>query len=76
MILPIPIIISEIEFMISDSPYKKTVQVFIKGCSKGLTLWSGASYDAIGDYTQEQVDMRVLELLGDNPSQKIKDLYS
>lgn len=30
-----------------------------------LVLWQGDEYDAIGDYTQEQVESRVLELLGD-----------
>ena len=30
-----------------------------------LTLWQGDEYDAIGDYTQAQVEARVLEVLGD-----------
>jgi hypothetical protein len=30
-----------------------------------ITLWSGDEYDAIGDYTQAQVEARVLEVVGD-----------
>jgi hypothetical protein len=39
-----------------------------------LPLWSGEEYDAAGDYTQAQVDARVLELLGPDVAAGLKGL--
>lgn len=41
---------------------------------KPLTLWSGADYDTIGDYTQNQAEQKVLELLGNDKQQALVDL--
>lgn len=45
-----------------DSQYD-TVRARIKGFTKLLTLWQGLEYKQMGDYTQKQIEDRVLELL-------------
>jgi hypothetical protein len=40
-----------------------------------LVLWSGADYDVAGDYTQAQVEARVLELLGNEPAKALENLF-
>jgi hypothetical protein len=59
---------------INDSPKDKTVvaQVYpldeiteqpIQGQVRFLTLWSGDEYDAIGNWTQQQAETRIVEIL-------------
>jgi hypothetical protein len=59
---------------IIDSAKSKTVIARIEGTSLPLTLWSGDAYDQIGNWTQDQVDARINELLGDKPEDVIKTL--
>jgi len=59
-----------------DDPASKTVSCnllfsgssALAGNSMNLTLWSGAAYDAIGDWTEAQADAQVLALLGQTTS--------
>lgn len=59
---------------INDSPKDKTVvaQVYpldevteqpIQGQVRFLTLWEGDEYDEIGNWTQQQADAKIVELL-------------
>ena len=59
---------------INDSPKDKTViaQVYpldeiteqpIQGQVRFLTLWSGDEYDAIGNWTQQQANDKIIEIL-------------
>jgi len=59
---------------INDSPKYKTVvaQVYpldvtteqpIQGQVKFLTLWSGDEYDLIGNWTQQQANDKIIEIL-------------
>jgi hypothetical protein len=60
--------------LITDSPKDKTViaqvypldevtEVPIQGTVKFLTLWEGTEYDSIGNWTQEQAEDKIIELL-------------
>lgn len=40
-----------------------TAVVNIQGYDKVLVLWQGAAYIAIGNWTQEQANARILELI-------------
>ena len=42
--------------------------------ARPLVLWSGTAYDAAGDYTQADLETRVLELLGSDPAAVITAL--
>lgn len=69
-----PISLDKLNFIILDDVNKKTCCVRIKPFPIPLVLWSGESYDAAGDYTQAQLESRLLEVLGQNPSEVLKTL--
>jgi hypothetical protein len=66
---------SEVNLTILDDELEKTVRVKIENSQFTLLLWSGTVYDLAGDYTQKQVEDRVLELLGDEGSRKVSKLF-
>ena len=69
-----PITLSSLKLLILDDVNKKTCSVRITPFPKPLLLWSGENYDTIGDYTQEQLENRVLEVLGNDPASVLKTL--
>ena len=60
---------------IIDSSALKRVQVQMKPFMKPLTVWEGEAYDLAGDYTQAQLEARILELLDENPVEVLLSLY-
>jgi hypothetical protein len=86
MLLPVPVTVdiprvgtqtvSELPITIIDSQAMRRVQVQMRPFMKLLTIWEGAAYDAAGDYTQAQVEARVLELLGADPAAVLTGLYA
>jgi hypothetical protein len=69
-----PITLNELKLLILDDVNKKTCSVRITPFPKPLLLWSGESYDTAGDYTQAQLEARVLEVLGNDPASVLKTL--
>jgi hypothetical protein len=69
-----PITLNELKLLILDDVNKKTCCVRITPFPKPLLLWSGSEYDAAGDYTQAQLEARVLEVLGNDPANVLKTL--
>jgi hypothetical protein len=45
-----------------DSPKMKTVRVRTEGAPGIITLWEGAAYDAIGQWTNQDVITRINEI--------------
>lgn len=72
---PDPIILNEIFPIYIDNELDKTVKVQIPQIPVLITLWQGPDYDAIGDWTQNQAENRLWEVLGDDPSKTIRSLY-
>lgn len=70
----LPITLNELKMVILDNVDKKECSVQITPFPKPLVLWSGEEYDLVGDYTQAQVDSRVLEKLGNDPASVLKSL--
>lgn len=66
---------SEIFPIFTDNTYTKTVFAQIQNIPVQIILWSGADYENIGDWTQAQAESRLLEVLGDDPSAKLRSLY-
>jgi hypothetical protein len=71
-----PITLSSLDIVIIDRARSKTCMARISPCPFPLVLWQGADYDAAGDYTQAQVEARVLDLLGPEPKVVLEGLYS
>lgn len=66
---------TELPVIIIDNAKFKYVRVQMNPFMKLLTLWEGEDYVKVGDYTQAQVEARILELLGDKPEDKLLSLY-
>jgi hypothetical protein len=45
-----------------DLPNEKKVRVFIKELREPITLWEGDEYDAIGQWTDSDVQAKLTEL--------------
>jgi hypothetical protein len=45
-----------------DLPAKKEVKVFVKELNDPVVLWSGADYDAVGQWTDADVEAKLIEL--------------
>lgn len=45
-----------------DLPMEKKVFVFINELNRKVLLWEGDAYDEIGDWTNQDVENRLLEL--------------
>ncbi len=45
-----------------DLPKKKVVRAFVEEIDGPITLWEGAAYDAIGQWTDANVQARLTEL--------------
>lgn len=84
MLLPSPVkvnlpgigerVIGELELTFMDSTPLRRVQVQMRPFMRPLTLWEGDAYDAAGDYTQAQVEARIVELLGSDPKAALEAL--
>ena len=45
-----------------DLPKKKVVRAFVEELDEPVVLWEGAAYDAIGQWTDSNVEARLTEL--------------
>lgn len=70
-----PITIEKLNFLLIDNSKEKYVYAQIEYCPRPLVLWSNEDYDEIGDWTQDQAENRIKELLGNNASQSLEDLF-
>jgi hypothetical protein len=70
-----PITLATLEVAVIDNATRKTCVAQIRPCSQHIVLWEGAAYDAAGDYTQAQVEARVLELLGSDVAAGLEKLF-
>lgn len=59
-----PLTLSKLDVTTTDNSERRSCVARIAPCPFQLTLWEGAAYDAAGDYTQADVEARVLSLLG------------
>lgn len=70
-----PITLSVLDVTIIDNAMRKTCVAQVRPCPYPLMLWQKEAYDAAGDYTQAQVEARVLELLGPDIKAGLERLF-
>ena len=73
--VPTPVTLTELDVTIVDNSKKKSVVALMAFGRNPLVLWAGESYTAAGDYTQAQVEARVLELLGSDVKAGLEALF-
>jgi hypothetical protein len=62
------------KYVLSDDAAKKRVSVTFDGLYVPVVIWEGDAYTNAGDYTQAQVDARIVEVLGVDPAATISSL--
>ena len=70
-----PITVSSLDVTIIDNSTRKSAMAQVRPCPYPLVLWQGEAYDAAGDYTQAQVEAKVLELLGSDVKVGLEKLF-
>ena len=70
-----PITLTELDVTIIDNAKRKRCEARVHPCPFPLVLWEKAAYDAAGDYTQAQVESRVLEVLGSDVKAGLEKLF-
>jgi hypothetical protein len=75
VITPQPVMTDILNLVFIDNVLSKTVYVQISGTSIHIPLWSNEEYDQIGDWTQQQAENRILEILGDNEEEKLNSYF-
>ena len=70
-----PITVSELDVTLIDNAKRKRCEARIRPCPYPLVLWTGAAYDAAGDYTQAAAESRILELLGSDVKAGLEGLF-
>jgi hypothetical protein len=69
-----PMTLTDLSFVLIDDSARKSARTILRFGRRPLILWEGAEYDAAGDYTQAQVEARVLERLGSNFATALEEL--
>lgn len=67
--------VTQLSVLWMDDPDGKTVKARISGIPKLLTLWEGAAYTAIGDWTEAEATAQLLTLMAANPAQVLEALF-
>lgn len=75
IIQPNPLRFTFLNVSYIDNPYSKTVFAQIQNIPGKLLLVGKDEYDAWGDYTQKQIENRLREKLGNDPSGVLRSLF-
>ena len=70
-----PVVLNSIDYIVTYDNTARVAMAIIKGVNRPIALWKGEEYDAIGQFTDEDVDARVSQILGSNPASAISDLF-
>ena len=70
-----PITLTELDITIVDNAKRRRCEARVRPCPYPLMLWSEAAYETAGDYTQAQVEARVLSLLGPDIKAGLEKLF-
>jgi hypothetical protein len=70
-----PVVLNSIDYIVSYDNTRKVATAIIKQVNRPIVLWEKEAYDAIGQFTDQDVDARVSEILGSNPAKAISDLF-
>lgn len=71
-----PLILNELDVIVFDHESRKLVLAKLHPAATPLPLWRGKEYDEIGDYTQAQINERILELLGEDIQHGVQSLFA
>lgn len=67
--------LDSIDYTVTYDNTRRRAIAIIKKIGLPLVLWEGDDYDSVGQFTDEDVENRVEELIGPNYAQGIKLMY-
>jgi len=71
-----PVTVDELNITIVDRVSEHKAVVKFENIPGSLVLWQGSEYKLMGDYTQEQVELRILQKLNKpNPKTVLEELF-
>lgn len=71
-----PITLSNLRISVISDLDRKIIRARIHPCPKPITLWEGATYDALnGQISQAQIEAKIVEFLGDDPKAALESLF-
>lgn len=71
-----PVVLNEIDYAVTYDNARKFAMALIKGVNRPLKLWEGAAYDAAGQFTDADVEVRISEILGSDPAAVLTALFN
>lgn len=66
--------LSRLSLTFQDYCDRKVVTAHLGPHCRGVPLWEGEAYDAIGDWTQSDAESRILEILGPDINASLQSL--
>jgi hypothetical protein len=75
IINPSPLVMSVLDVTYHDSPINRHVFATIRNLPNSITLASGDDYTNLGDYTQQQIEAKLKETLGEDPARTLRNLF-
>jgi hypothetical protein len=72
---PPPIVLSYLDVTYHDNPTNKLVYATVRNLPGNLTLLSGEDYIVFGNYSQEQIENKLRQALGDDPAKTLRNLF-
>jgi hypothetical protein len=61
-----PVTIDALSLVIQDYNERRLVRAVLGPHCRDVILWQDDAYDAVGDWTQSQAELRILEILGND----------
>jgi len=75
IINPPPVLLTSINPMIFDNPINSTVSVSIPGIQRLINIITKEEYKANSDWTRQEIETKLLAILGDDPSSKLRSFF-
>lgn len=75
VITPPDLIIKELRVSYTDTPYMKTIQARVENIPSPITIAVGSAYDQLGDWTQDQIEDGLKNLMGPDPAKYLRSLF-
>lgn len=69
-----PLTFTSIDYSVGYDNRKKVAYIKIDGFPLPVVLWSGEDYDKAGQFTDTDVDSRVMSLIGKDPEKFLNSL--
>ncbi len=75
LVEPKPLVFNSLNVSYIDNPSSKTVFAHIQNIPNRILLLNPTEYETFGDYTQNQIENKLREKLGENIASTLRSLF-